>query len=121
MSLASSEKPESRSHKAVLSWQLAGILNGLRSTVPNGLEPGKRTIELLKAVRRQIEAKGEMGLGLYGVAIDNIPQLEYDATPVEVLVVTEALHALISCLLEPDERKEQQRGMGFHTVAKADE
>src|SRR5438309_2021626 len=101
------ETVESRSHKAVLSWQLAGIVNGLRLTVPSGLSPGEATITLLTRVREQMEAVGEKGLGLSGIAIDNIPHLDANSSPVEVLIVAEALHGLIQCLLEPDEREEQ--------------
>ena len=108
-----SETGESRSHKAVLSWQLAGIVNGLRLTAPYNLPPSKATIALLARVREQIEAKGEKGLGLSGVAIDNIPHLDDQSSPVEVLIIAEALNSLIQCLLEPDEREEQQRFMGF--------
>lgn len=103
---------ESRSHKAVLSWQLAGVVTALRLTVPSGLSPGTATIALLKKLREQIEAQGDKGLGLAGVAIDNVPHLDDKSSPVDVLVVAEALHGLIQCLLEPDER-EQQR-LGFH-------
>jgi hypothetical protein len=100
---------ETRSHKAVLSWQLFGIVAALRLTVPYNLPPGKATIALLSKVREQMEAGGEKGLGISGVAIDNIPRLDDESNPVEVLVVAEALNGLIQCLLEPDEREEQQR------------
>ncbi|MCX5674296.1 MAG: hypothetical protein NTX87_04755 [Planctomycetota bacterium] len=107
---------ESRSHRAVLSWQLAGIVNGLRLTAPCNLPPGKGTIALLARVREQMEAKGEKGLGLSGVAIDNIPHLDDQASPVEVLIIAEALNSLIQCVLEPDEREEQERFMGFRPL-----
>jgi hypothetical protein len=112
-------KIESRSHKATVSWQLIGILNGLRLTAPYNLPPGKATIALLERVRAQIEATGEDGIGLSGVAIDNIPHLDDHSSPVEVLVIAEALNGLIQCLLEPDEREEQQRFMGFRPAAAA--
>jgi hypothetical protein len=60
-----------------------------------------------------MEAKGEKGLGLWGIAIDNIPQLDDQSSPVEVLIIAEALYGVIQCLLEPDEREDQQRFMGF--------
>ncbi len=107
-------KGETRSHRAVLSWELAGVVNALRLTAPYCLAPGRATITLIAKLRDQIEARGEKGLGVSGVALDNIPRLDDQSNPVEVLVVAEALNGLIQCLLEPDERQEQQRFMGFH-------
>jgi hypothetical protein len=104
---------ESRSHKAVLSWQLGSISQALRMTIPNGLSPGNATIALLTAARKQMEATGENGLGLTGVAIDNIPHVNEQSNPVDVLVVSEALFGLMQCLLEPDERDEQNNYFGF--------
>src|SRR5262245_54444649 len=91
---------ESRSHRSVLSWQLAGIVQGLRLTAPYGQAPGNATHTLIENVRKQMEARGEKGLGLTGVAIDNIPHLDANCTPVDILVIAEALHGLIQCLLE---------------------
>ena len=107
------QKGESRSHKAVLSWQLAGIVNGLRLTAPCNLPPGKATIALLERIRKQMEAKGGKGLGMSGVAIENILHLDDQSSPVEVLIIAEALNGLVHCVLEPDEREEQPRFMGF--------
>ena len=104
---------ESRSHKAVLSWQLGGIIQALRLTIPSGLAPGAATLALLAGVRKQMEATGENGLGLSGIAIDNIPHLDERSSAVDVLVVSEALHSLVQCLLEPDEREAQQNYFGF--------
>jgi hypothetical protein len=57
-----------------------------------------------------MEAKGPDGLGLSGVAIDNVPNLTEQSSPVDALVVAEALYGIILCLLEPDERQEQTFG-----------
>ena len=107
-------KDKARSHEAVLSWSLGGVVNALRLTISNGLSPGQETISLLDKLREQIEAKGEKGLGLTGVAIDNVPRITEQSNPVDVLVVAEVLHGIILCLLEPDERQAQER-MGFRT------
>jgi hypothetical protein len=108
------DKPKvARSHRAVLSWQLAGIVDALRSTIPYGMVPGKATIALLAALRKQMEAPGDQGLGIVGVGIDNIPHLDDQSSPADVMVVAEALYGLIQCLLAPDEREEQQNFFGF--------
>lgn len=76
------------------------------------LQPGKRTIELLAKIRELMETKGDNGHGMTGVAIDNIPRLDGDSDPADVLVVAEALRGLIFCVLAPDEREEQRHYAG---------
>ena len=104
-----------RSHAATLAWSLQGVVRALHATVPQRLRPGQETIAFLTRLREQIEKKQPDGLGLTGVAIDNIPRLTNETDPVDVLVVAEALSGVIRCFLEPDERLEQDRIFGFRT------
>jgi len=108
----SSIAAESRSHRAVLSWQLQGVVSALRLTIQCGLTHGNHTLALLANIRKHIEDPVN-GLGLGGVAIDNVPQLTDDSCPAEVLVVAEAFYGLVLCLLAPDERNEQRGNFRF--------
>ena len=105
--------PESRSHLASLSWTMTGVLNGLRMTIPHGLSPGAETISLLNKIRDQMEADAPNGLGIVGVSMDNIPRPTIQSKSIDVLIIAEALNGIVQCLLEPDERLEQQRNLGF--------
>jgi len=110
-------KIESRSHRSAIAWQLRGIVTGLRLAVSCGREPGPLTLQLLAAVRMWMIAGGKDGPGICGPAIDNIPNLGEKPSPVDVLIVAEALHAIIECWLEPDER--EQMRLGFRSLSES--
>lgn len=60
---------ETRSHMAVLSWILAGVVNALRSSVPYGLRPGPDTISFINKIRSCMEAKPPHGIEVTGPGI----------------------------------------------------
>jgi len=96
-----------RSSLLVMAFELEGLCTGLRCTVPNGLTPSVRTIAIMNRLLREFSEKVE------GCALDELPELTEDASPVDLLIIAEMLRSALMSFLTPDERDARDRTFGF--------
>jgi hypothetical protein len=96
-----------RSAFSIISFQLEGFCQALRATIPHGLEPGAGTIQILKKLRDDWAAITT------GKALDDLPEVDDNLSPVDVLAMAETLRATVLSFMNPEEFVQQQRAFGF--------
>ncbi len=101
------DKQINRSSLLVMTFELEGLCNGLRCTVPNGLAPSATTITIMNRLLDEFSRKAE------GCALDELPTLDENTAPVDLLIVAEMLRSTLMSFLTPDERDARDRTFGF--------
>jgi len=96
-----------RSGLFIISYQLEGLCNGLRLTVPHGLKPGKETIQIIEKLLADFAAI------LKGTLLDNLPKISESSNPVDILVFAETLRTSVLAFLSPEEVTERRK-IGFN-------
>ena len=97
-----------RSALFVVSYQLEGICQGLRMTVPQGLSPGKDTIAIMHKLFADVSK--------YTKGITQVfPDISEKSNPVDILVFAETLRTSVLAFLSPDELVEHRKTIGFET------
>ena len=107
------DKQINRSALLVMTFELEGLCNGLRCTVPNGLAPAATTVAIMNRLLEAFSRKAE------GCVLDELPPLDENTTPVDLLIVAEMLRSTLMAFLTPDERDDRDRTFGFTSVPKA--
>ena len=98
-----------RSVLRVMAFELEGLCEGLRNTVPHGLNPSHTTIGVINRLLADFSEKAD------GCVLDDLPPLDESTSPVDMLIVAEILRASLMAFLTPDEREERERLFGFHS------
>jgi len=93
----------------IISYQLEGLCNGLRMTVPHGLAPGKETLAIIKKLQTEFASISS------GSVLKNLPELSTDSGAVDILVFAETLRTSVLAFLSPEEISEHQKTIGFHS------
>lgn len=106
------DKQINRSALLVMTFELEGLCNGLRCTVPNGLAPSATTVAIMNRLLDEFSRKAE------GCVLDELPKLDENTTPVDMLIVAEMLRSTLMAFLTPDERDARDRTFGFVAVSK---
>jgi hypothetical protein len=101
------DKQINRSSLLVMTFELEGLCNGLRCTVPNGLAPSSTTVAIMNRLIAEFSRKAE------GCVLDDLPPLDENTSPVDLLIVAEMLRATLMSFLTPDERDARDRTFGF--------
>ena len=101
------DEPIKRSALLVMAFELEGLCNSLRITVPNGLAPSRTTIAIMNKLLEEFSEKAD------GVLLDNLPPLDEKTSPVDVLIVAEILRSTLTAFLSPEELHERERTFGF--------
>ena len=104
------DKQINRSSLLVMTFELEGLCNGLRCTVPNGLAPSTTTIAIMNRLLDEFSRKAD------GCALDELPKLDEKTAPVDLLIVAEMLRSTLMSFLTPDERDARDRTFGFGSV-----
>lgn len=104
------DKQIKRSALLVMTFELEGLCNGLRCTVPNGLAPAATTVAIMNRLLEAFSRKAE------GCVLDELPPLDENTTPVDLLIVAEMLRSTLMAFLTPDERDDRDRTFGFTSV-----
>lgn len=102
------DKPIERGGLFIMSYQLEGLCNGLRLTVPNGLSPGKETVAILKKLQADFASIST------GRILKDLPTVSETSSPVDILVLAETLRTSVMAFLSPEEVAEHRK-IGFHT------
>ena len=96
-----------RSSLLVMTFELEGLCTGLRCTVPNGLTPSHRTVAIMNRLLEEFSRKAE------GCVLDELPKLDEETSPVDLLIIAEMLRSTLMSFLTPDERDARDRTFGF--------
>ena len=103
-------KQINRSALLVMTFELEGLCNGLRCTVPNGLAPSATTVAIMNRLLDAFSRKAE------GCVLDELPKLDENTTAVDLLIIAEMLRSTLMAFLTPDERDDRHRTFGFAAV-----
>lgn len=103
-----------RSVLLVMAFELEGLCAGLRATVPNGLAPAQTTVSIMNRMLTDFSEKSD------GCILDDLPPLEENTSPVDLLIVAEILRSSLMAFLTPDERDERDRTFGFGAAIEAE-
>jgi hypothetical protein len=95
-----------RSGLFIISFQLDGLCNGLRLTVPHGLAPGKATVAIIRKLLVDFASIST------GRILKDLPQISETSSPVDILVFAETLRTSVLSFLSPDELSERKT-IGF--------
>ena len=106
----SEDKQINRSALLVMTFELEGLCNGLRCTVPNGLAPAARTVAIMNRLLDEFSRKAE------GCVLDELPKLDENTSAVDMLIIAEMLRSTLMAFLTPDERDARDRTFGFASV-----
>ena len=102
------EKVVERGGLSIISFQLEGLCNGLRQTVPRGLAPGKDTVAIIKKLLADFASIST------GKLLKDLPTLSETSNPVDILVMAETLRTSVLVFLTPEEIAEHRGTIGFH-------
>lgn len=102
------EKQIQRPVLRVMAFELEGLCEGLRSTVPNGLQPASTTVDIMNRLLADFSEKSD------GCVLDDLPAMDENTSPVDMLIVAEILRSSLMAFLTPIEREERERLFGFH-------
>ncbi len=103
----SDETQINRSALLVMTFELEGLCNGLRYTVPNGLAPSSTTVSIMNRLLTEFSKKAE------GCVLDELPLLDENTSAVDLFIVAEMLRSTLMAFLTPDERDARDRTFGF--------
>jgi hypothetical protein len=106
------DKQINRSALLVMTFELEGLCNGLRCTIPNGLPPSTTTLAIMNRLLERFSEKAE------GCVLDELPPLDENTAPADLLIVAEMLRSTLMAFLTPDERDDRDRTFGFTSVPK---
>ena len=96
---------------SIVSFQLEGLCQALRATVPNGLSPGAGTVQILRKLR------DDWASITTGKSLQNLPEIDGELSAVDLLAMAETLRATALSFMSPDEFAEQRRAFGFSPEA----
>jgi len=99
-----------RSALLVMAFEVEGLCNGLRCTIPNGLPPSATTLAVMNRLLARFSEKAE------GCVLDELPALDENTAPADLLIVAEMLRSTLMAFLTPDERNARDRTFGFASV-----
>jgi len=102
------DKPIERGGLFIISYQLEGLCNGLRLTVPHGLSPGKESVAILKKLAADFSEMAK------GRVLRDLPIISESPSPVDILVMAETLRTSVLAFLSPEEVAEHRK-IGFQT------
>ena len=103
--------PTHRSGLFVLSFQIEGICTALRHAVPYGLPVGPLTIAMLRRFKGTFDSIAK------GRPVEDLPDVDENTSPVDVLSVAEVLRATLMAFLSPEEVEERRVAIGFHPTS----
>jgi hypothetical protein len=92
-------------------YELEGFCHGLSQALAVGQSPGPMTQQYFRTL-----VKGASDV-LVGPGKDEIPDIEPNPSPTDMLVVASILRSLLTAFLTPDEREEQQSAQPFGFAA----
>ena len=101
------DKPIERGALFIISYQLEGLCNGLRLTVPQGLSPGKETVAILKKLTADFASIST------GRILKDMPTVSESSSPVDILIMAETLRTSVLAFLTPEEVAEHRK-IGFN-------
>jgi hypothetical protein len=101
------EKKKYRSAPFLLTAQLDGLCFALRQAVPNGLTPGKTTIDLLKKFHKDFLSMHSGGL------CEGLPEITDSISAFDMLVYAETLRSVMMAFLTPEETEDYNKSFGF--------
>ena len=88
-----------RSHRFVLSVQLAGLVNSLRSVVQADRQPSEESIELVRKLRRDLQTV------VTGPATDDLPEISSKSNAADLLIAAEVYSSTLVALVDREEQK----------------
>jgi hypothetical protein len=101
--------PTHRSGLFILSFQLEGLCTTLRQTVPYNLPVGPATLAMLVRIKKAFDGM------VSGPPVENLPDVDKDTSPVDVLMVAEILRSTLLAFLSPEEVDQRRTALGFRS------
>jgi len=105
--------PTHRSGLFLLSFQLEGLCTALRQVVPCGLPLGPQTVVVTQRL------KGTFDSIASGPAVENLPDIDEDTAPVDILMLVKILRSTLLAFLSPEEIGERRSVLGFRPPTEA--